>query len=541
MPDITTGLIGHWKLDEGAGTTANDSSGNGNHGTIVGGPSWETGSIGGALLFNDGASGHYVTAPLDYSSLPMTLACRVFIPGTWNAFWAGILFSRGPASGINFRGSEDLNLGYTWNNEENTWSWDSGIYLPASTWVTLALVIESDKATIYAYSSVEQVSAVNSVAHSASTFDHIRFANDSMDGGRSLWGLMDEVRAYSRALTEEDVEALYSGESPSSDADAHASGVGASAFGGQSLASSLIAAAGQGSVSFVGEAQQPATPSTNRWISGWAFSRRNAGSSLALLNPRTVGIDTDATEQTVIRAFFFPAPAGEVNATVSAGGAAEASFGAASFADGRALAAGASVANFSVSLLAGGAVSVSGQASAGFVGQSDNLVDTALFVLGQGAASVSGASLVSAAALAAGSSSAQFASGSLASAVAAAFGQSAAGFSGNSTSASGLSVVSGATASIRSSSLADGASASFGASTAQLSGSALAGGAVLVEGNTLVQPVGDIASESAVFSAFGTASMIMHSDNDDAAAGGGGGALAALSRRRILQQRQAAA
>lgn len=445
MPDITTGLIGHWKLDEGAGTTANDSSGNGNHGTIVGGPSWETGSIGGALLFNDGASGHYVTAPLDYSSLPMTLACRVFIPGTWSAFWAGILFSRGPASGINFRGSEDRNLGYTWNNEENTWSWDSGIYLPASTWVTLALVIESDKATIYAYSSVEQVSAVNSVAHSASTFDHIRFANDSMDGSRSLWGLMDEVRAYSRALTEEDVEALYSGESPSSDADAHASGVGAS------------------------------------------------------------------------------------------------SFGAASFADGRALAAGASVANFSVSLLAGGAVSVSGQASAGFVGQSDNLVDTALFVLGQGAASVSGASLVSAAALAAGSSSAQFASGSLASAVAAAFGQSAADFSGNSASASGLSVVSGATASIRSSSLADAASAFFGASTAQLSGSALAGGAVLVEGNTLVQPVGDIASESAVFSAFGTSSMIMHSDNDDAAGGGGGGALAALSRRRILQQRQAAA
>jgi len=37
------GLLGRWGLNEGAGTTANDSSGNGNNGTLVNGPIWVAG------------------------------------------------------------------------------------------------------------------------------------------------------------------------------------------------------------------------------------------------------------------------------------------------------------------------------------------------------------------------------------------------------------------------------------------------------------------------------------------------------------------
>ncbi len=36
------GLIGYWKMDEEAGTTILDSTANGNHGTVLGGASWET-------------------------------------------------------------------------------------------------------------------------------------------------------------------------------------------------------------------------------------------------------------------------------------------------------------------------------------------------------------------------------------------------------------------------------------------------------------------------------------------------------------------
>ncbi len=46
------GLVGWWRLDEGSGTTAYDSSGNGRHGTLLGNPQWVTGKIGGALEFD---------------------------------------------------------------------------------------------------------------------------------------------------------------------------------------------------------------------------------------------------------------------------------------------------------------------------------------------------------------------------------------------------------------------------------------------------------------------------------------------------------
>ena len=35
-----TSLVGWWKLDDGSGTIAIDSSGNGNHGTLINSPEW---------------------------------------------------------------------------------------------------------------------------------------------------------------------------------------------------------------------------------------------------------------------------------------------------------------------------------------------------------------------------------------------------------------------------------------------------------------------------------------------------------------------
>ncbi len=50
-PDAA-GLVGHWKFDENSGTTAADSSGNNNYGTVNGGAQWGAGKVGGALTFD---------------------------------------------------------------------------------------------------------------------------------------------------------------------------------------------------------------------------------------------------------------------------------------------------------------------------------------------------------------------------------------------------------------------------------------------------------------------------------------------------------
>ncbi len=50
---ITKGLVGYWTFDEGSGTRANDSSGNGNNGTIYG-ASWTDDAVSGKALDFDG-------------------------------------------------------------------------------------------------------------------------------------------------------------------------------------------------------------------------------------------------------------------------------------------------------------------------------------------------------------------------------------------------------------------------------------------------------------------------------------------------------
>lgn len=71
--DVMAGLVGHWKLNEGSGSTARDASGNGNDGTLTS-STWTTGVLGGAIDF-DGSSS-YVSIPND-ATLQLTSAMSV--------------------------------------------------------------------------------------------------------------------------------------------------------------------------------------------------------------------------------------------------------------------------------------------------------------------------------------------------------------------------------------------------------------------------------------------------------------------------------
>jgi len=75
-PITSAGLVGWWKFDEGSGTVAADSSGNGYDGTITN-ATWETGQLGQALGF-DGTA--YVDVPAEAWS---TIETQVTV-----AFWA---------------------------------------------------------------------------------------------------------------------------------------------------------------------------------------------------------------------------------------------------------------------------------------------------------------------------------------------------------------------------------------------------------------------------------------------------------------------
>jgi hypothetical protein len=67
----SAGMVGYWKLDEAAGSTAAASSGLGNNGTLQSGAAWAAGKAGGAASF-DGADDYLQVGAA--SSLSMTTA-----------------------------------------------------------------------------------------------------------------------------------------------------------------------------------------------------------------------------------------------------------------------------------------------------------------------------------------------------------------------------------------------------------------------------------------------------------------------------------
>ena len=76
---VSADLVAHWAFDEGEGTIAYDSSGNGHDGTLNGDPQWVVGYYNGALEFD--GNGDYVEVP-DHESLHLwetfTLAAWIY-------------------------------------------------------------------------------------------------------------------------------------------------------------------------------------------------------------------------------------------------------------------------------------------------------------------------------------------------------------------------------------------------------------------------------------------------------------------------------
>jgi hypothetical protein len=76
------GLVGWWQLLDGSGTIATDSSGNGNNGNLVGGPTWiTTGPNGGGLSFRGGTFTDSVRIPRAPVLEPAAFTVSAWIKG----------------------------------------------------------------------------------------------------------------------------------------------------------------------------------------------------------------------------------------------------------------------------------------------------------------------------------------------------------------------------------------------------------------------------------------------------------------------------
>jgi hypothetical protein len=211
---IADGLVGYWPFDEGGGTKAYDYSGHGNHGTIYR-ATWEDGKVGGALNIH---GGWYVDAGED-SSLKITDHVTM-------AAWIRIRLPRstkGPRRiiGQNHEGVRNYHL-YVEGNGRGLWRLHmsnsgrngtehaggvSPYLLQRDVWYHVAGVITTEYGGSHRY----YVNGELVAERSGYGFDRLRTDAGRTHIGMPKWafyGLVDDVRIYNRALSNEEVSRL---------------------------------------------------------------------------------------------------------------------------------------------------------------------------------------------------------------------------------------------------------------------------------------------------------------------------------------------
>ena len=204
LASLSVGLAAWWKLDEGTGSTATDSSGNGNTGT------WNGTQSGTSGYYSLGKVGPWAGA-FDGSTDFITAST---VPGETTGsvtFWAKPTVAT----------SGDSNSRYIWSSSngcsgEYTASNTLYVYLgcgsqaaatlnwAAGTWHFVALVWRTAACYVYIDGG-----AARSLPFSTYASDANWYLGSNKSGASNFYGELDDIRLYSRALSASEIRHLY--------------------------------------------------------------------------------------------------------------------------------------------------------------------------------------------------------------------------------------------------------------------------------------------------------------------------------------------
>ena len=217
------GLIAHWKFDEGKGNKLIDYSGNHNDG-IIHGPRWTKGRVGGGLEF-DGKD--------DYIEIPKSPSIDSIKDQFTVLFWMksplegrySIIERWFYGPGVDQRSLEmDISSGksISWLASTDGASGASGVFskkVPANEWVFIAVVCDGKKVRSYingdcdpsVFPAPGKLFVPNTPLHIGGWY--------AADVSKAAWynlfkGVLDEMRIYSRGLTQQEILEIYKKTSP---------------------------------------------------------------------------------------------------------------------------------------------------------------------------------------------------------------------------------------------------------------------------------------------------------------------------------------
>jgi hypothetical protein len=202
----STNLVGAWGFDETTGTTAADSSGQNNPGTITGATHVAGGKFGGALSFN--GTSNWVTVA-DANSLDLTtgMTLEAWVqPTALGSLWRCVIMKEQPS-----------NLIYALYAGDSTGRPAMDVFTTAdigfsgptalglNTWIHLAATYDGTTQRLYV-NGVQVATKATTGAIKTST-GALRIGGDASWSNEWFAGLIDEVRVYNKALTAAEIQA----------------------------------------------------------------------------------------------------------------------------------------------------------------------------------------------------------------------------------------------------------------------------------------------------------------------------------------------
>jgi len=212
---LQNGLVSYWSFDDGSGTIASDSSGNGNIATLVNRPSWVTaGEIAGALSF-DGVDDYVAFASQAQSTI--SISAWVYAQATPGNVFPRIidmpgyvLFLAEPSNPK----SNPASLGFLSRRSTQDGEWNTPANsLAYNSWNHLAVVYDSsstsNNADLYINGVKQTISKISSPQGTQIANEGAGIIGNRIPLNRGWGGLIDELRVYNRALSAAEIVSLY--------------------------------------------------------------------------------------------------------------------------------------------------------------------------------------------------------------------------------------------------------------------------------------------------------------------------------------------
>jgi hypothetical protein len=208
----TSGLVGYWNFDEGSGTIAKDTSGNGNNGTL---PSsfWTNGKIGNALLNSTAGTYASITQKSILNPVPVGLSVGAWVnmtnfSSTWQTIIEGsgnLNFGTGYYLGFDPSGNLGLRVGDGYYRIVSV----SSSTMPLNNWTHIFGTINSSTINLYINGTLANSLPSNLISVSYEAYPIAIGTLSYGLGSYRLSGSIDDVRVYNRALSASEISALY--------------------------------------------------------------------------------------------------------------------------------------------------------------------------------------------------------------------------------------------------------------------------------------------------------------------------------------------